>query len=371
MTKFLLKFFKVIFILNVTLYILACFTPFIHPKNFWGFSFLAIGFYPLLLTMLFWLLVFLFFNRKKALLLCCVLPIGYVNLSHSIAFKTTKKELPGQKKISLLSWNVRDFNYKAGEFLNKNNQDYFNKIKEKNADIVCLQDASCQTNKYEINIFNYIKDSLGYLYSYLSEDNSFYWGKNNESKEQYGTFIFSKFPIVQANHIKYSGKNFTESLGFTDVNIDGKLIRVFNTHLRSMFINLPKTATAKQFKYELVDSNLILHSNAFKKIKYFDTSHINQVELIRKVFDTTKIPFIFCGDINSVPASFVYNKLSKGLNDAFLKNAYGWQSTHESRIPIRIDVVLHTKDIVAYSYSCEKFNLSDHYPIKVEFILPK
>ena len=237
-------------------------------------------------------------------------------------------------------------------------------IKNTNADILCVQDFEQMSPKPYCQFINYITDSLHFPYHYYSVDldTTMFYGST-----QYGTCIFSKYPIQKFGSIAYSGKHFTESLGFADVIINNKPIRIFNTHLRSMYLGMTKEYTTSNFKYIMNDTNIAFHSTTFDKLKYFDTSHINQAKLIKKVMDTTTIPFIFCADLNSVPSSYIYHYISNNLNDAFVQQGLGWGGTYSSSIPFyRIDVVLMSKALKAIHYVSPKLELSDHYPVVVD-----
>jgi endonuclease/exonuclease/phosphatase family metal-dependent hydrolase len=364
---------KYAFVVSAILYLLSCLTPFVHPKYFFGFTFLAIGFPLLLLVMLLWLVFYLFVNKKKSLLIVLMIVFGYKNIVSNIGFvffknETTITKLP--RTIKLLSWNVRDFTDDV--YLGKKkrgSERYFEFIKQTNADVVCLQDVDNIINEWSVPAFIYIRDSLHYPYTYFSVDIDTFIAAY-KGREQYGTCIFSKYPITSSNHINYSGKHFTESLGFADVLVDSKTVRFYNTHLRSMYINLPKEQKLTDFKYVVDDTNLIMHSSAFTKVKHFDTSHIAQAELIKKTLDTTTVPFVFCGDLNSTPSSYVYHILSKNLKDAYLQNHLGWQSTYFSKIPsMRIDVVLMNSGVDAIDYNSPRLKLSDHTPIITNLII--
>lgn len=355
------------FIVSVLCYLLSCLTPFIHPKYFFGFSFLAIGYTLLLLTMILWLLFYLFVNKRWALLCLLIIFLGFKNIKSNIGFCFSSKDstqtiLP--KTLKLLSWNVRDF--ADDVYVGKQKwgrERYFEFIKQTNADVLCLQDVDNTIWEHTYPSFDYIRDSLYYPYAYFSIDIDTLF-TTYKGREQYGTCIFSRYPIINANHINYTGNHFTESLGFADVLYNNKIIRFYNTHLRSMYLKLPKEQKLADFKYTVDDTDLVMHSNMFTKIKYYDTSHIAQVQLIKKVLDTTSIPFIFCGDLNSTPSSFVYHTISKGLKDAFLENNLGWGKTYFSKIPgMRIDVVLTSKNVTASNYASPELRLSDHMPI--------
>jgi endonuclease/exonuclease/phosphatase family metal-dependent hydrolase len=80
--------------------------------------------------------------------------------------------------------------------------------------------------------------------------------------------------------------------------------------------------------------------------------------------DTTKYPFIFCADLNSVPSSYVYQTLKSDLTDAFLSKGYGLGKTYEGLSPtLRIDVVLMSKSLKPTQYSSPQLPYSDHFPI--------
>ena len=117
---------------------------------------------------------------------------------------------------------------------------------------------------------------------------------------------------------------------------------------------------------------LVFHSNKLEKLKRYDTSHIQQAMLIKKVMDTTKIPFFFCADMNSVPSSYVYHHISKNLTDAFVAKGFGWSGTYSGIAPfLRIDVVLMSKELKPINYFSPRLELSDHYPIVTDISFDK
>lgn len=139
-----------------------------------------------------------------------------------------------------------------------------------------------------------------------------------------------------------------------------------------MYIKIaPEQKSQEYFGYKIEDTNLIFHGNAFTKIKRFDTAHIAQAQLIKKVMDTTTVPFVFCGDLNSTPSSYVYHTLSKNLKDAFTENYTGMQATYLSKLPfLRIDVVLASKGLQPITYQSPRYRLSDHCPIITTIAIP-
>ena len=368
----LLKFINFIATVNLVVYLVACLTPYIHPIHFSFLTFLAIGFPILIVSICFWMVIYLFINAKKSVLFFVIMLAGFKNITNTFGLNVSAKNdnVKPVNAIRIISWNVRGFvavvnnkNIYGGSF-----KGFINYIKKTNADVVCLQDFDQDSLPNNTNSLQYIKDSLGYKNVYFSVDFNM---PNKNGFYKYGTCIFSKFPIVQSNSIRYNdGIHFNESLGFADIIVNKKSIRIFTTHLKSMYTNILPTAKTTDFKYQIDDTNLVLHSTKLEKLQRFDISHIKQANIIKNVMDTTKIPFVFCADLNAVPTSFVYSLISHNLNDAFLQNNFGWGSTYSSKIPfLRIDVILMSKQLKAINYKSPQLILSDHYPVIADIVL--
>jgi len=371
--KLLKKFVFVCFFVNLFLYLISCLTAFISPHYFSVMTFVALGFPLLLLGMLFWFVASLLFKRNKSWIVFFLILLGYKNIHSTIGLSFSNNNLAEKKNNSfrVLSWNVKNF------VNHEKNQDtvgcVYRKmmmyIKSTNADFVCIQDFEELDSSIFLHPINYIKDSLYYPYTYFSVDND---TTDKYGHSRYGTCIFSRFPIVNSGSIQYIGKkHFNESLGFADVAISNKKVRIFNTHLRSMYLSI-RDSKPFDFKYIIDDTMLVFHSTKLDKLKYFDTSHINQAKIVKTAFDTTKIPFIFCADLNAISASYVYNQISRNLNDAFVQKGFGWGGTYSSLMPfIRIDVVLMSKELEATKYYSPKLELSDHYPVVADIAFKK
>jgi len=369
--KIFTTFIKISFYTSVIFYLLACLTPYISPKYFYPLTFLAIGFPLLLIVMLVWLIFFGFYKKKFTLIVFVIILFGFKNIISVFSFHLPQQKLEQKSTtaIRVLSWNVMNFvmHEVKNDTIGNPYKKMMNFIKSTNADIICIQDFEQLDSSIFLHPISYIKDSLFFPYVYLSPDidTTTFWGHS-----YYGTCIFSKFPIVNSSRVQYNGKHFTESLAIADISYNNKIFRVFNTHLRSMYTSMDTTLPREDFKYVIDDTNLVFHSSKLFKIKHFDTSHINQIEIIKKVFDTTKTPFVFCADLNSVPSSFVYHKLSENLIDAFTEKGFGWKGTYASSIPfLRIDVVLMSNQFKTLQYFSPTLNLSNHYPVIADISL--
>jgi endonuclease/exonuclease/phosphatase family metal-dependent hydrolase len=365
LSKYIQPSILIAFWINFIGYCLAIFTAYISPKYCFFFTYLSLAFVPLFLGILFWLFLSFFYKKVPTLLIILAIVLGYKNIQSSVGFSFKNNNTLVAKKanvLRVLSWNVNNFisNNYIVENAPKRRHEMNLFIKKVNADVLCFQDfenTDCGINK---NKLEFIKDSLGYPYYYFSIDHD---SANKIYRTQYGTIVFSKYPIVNKNRFPYKGKYFIESLAFADIIFNNKPIRFYNTHLKSMYLNFSDTESLSQFAYKIEDSILVKYSSKLTKLKRYDTAHVAQAIQIKKTLDTTSIPYVFCADANSVPSSYVYHYLSKNLSDAFLKNSFGFSQTFDSKINwLRIDLLLGSQVNFANYYN-PKLPLSNHFPI--------
>ncbi len=368
--KFILK--KLFFIAGIVyscIYLVACLTPYINPVHFWPLTFLALGFVYLLAGMIVLFLLSLIIFRKTSLIFLLILLAGFQNISSVFGFHTRKKFVyeKNENSFRLLSWNVNYF----GDCQKKNDKpksvrrQMFAFIKESNADVLCFQDFSNFIAPWFYANLDYIRDSLQYPYYYFPKDYSY----NDWMPEEYGPVIFSRFPIYDTGRIKFPVSISKEAFQFATINFKGHPIKIVNAHLRSMDLH-SQNASPREYNFLEADSGLLFHSKTFKKLKYFDEIHVDQAMKIKYELNKTDKPFIFCSDLNSMPASFVYQHLSKGLSDAFLSTGFGFGGTYDSISPtLRIDVVLMDKRLKTAQQNTSRLHLSDHYPNLVDIQL--
>ncbi len=361
------KFLYLLFVaVYAAVYLYACAASYLNPCDYYWVTFAALLFPFLFLG---WLLLVLpltiFFFRKSAWLLILLLIPAWK--SASVVFGTNSvKNFQVQKEkgqVRILSWNVDAFLYRpySGPVMPEKQDAMIQFIKEMNADILCFQDFSQTPAEYgKVNI-QFLSDSLRYPYYYFSDD-----GGN------YGTIIFSRFPVIDSGKIKYQDKVYPESIAFVDVQTGKDTMRIYNTHLRSM--NLHKEIITREnvgyIEFVKEDTAVLFHSNRLERMMYYDCIHTSQAKLIREKLDETKKPFVFCADLNSVPSSYVYQTIQQGLTDAFLEKGLGWGATYHKFSPsLRIDVMLMSKEWTTVQYYSPKLPLSDHFPIVTDMHL--
>ncbi|HNJ58376.1 MAG TPA: endonuclease/exonuclease/phosphatase family protein [Chitinophagaceae bacterium] len=355
-------------------YLLSCLTPFISPTVWSGFTFLALAFPILFCVMLFWLFIVFIFYKKYRWLFLIVTLLGSTNIFNIVAFNFPSKFMQEKQEgnIRILSWNVQDFidsqiyNDTPGSVRRK----MMEFIKNTDADILCFQDFQEHTSTLFRSCVKDITTQLNYPFKYFSRD---FETKRYYAFIQYGTIIFSRYPIIDSGRTTYSNKNFSESLAFADIKKGNDTFRIFNTHLKSMYLGLVMDTLA--FKDEFIKDDLdflMKNQDKFSRLKYYDKVHAAQAKIVKEQLNKSKYPFIFCGDLNSVPSSYTYHTIQKNLTDAFKSKGFGFGRTYREISPtLRIDAVLLSKQFkVLQYYSPQLSNASDHYPILVDVKLP-
>lgn len=364
--NYLSKFLKVCIWSYGSLYLISCLTPYISPINFTPFTFLALLFPCILIGMLLNILLAIFILKKRSIFLVIILLLGYKNIFSTTGFHKPKDFIQQKQAgtFRLLSWNVNDFVNceKRWDTANAPRRNIMRFISYENADILCLQDFSnWQESNSMISSLKYLKDTLMYHYCYFSIDDPCTQEYNSR---KYGAVVLSRFPITDSGRFAYNRKHLPEHLMYATININGQKVRFYNTHLRSMFLHW-QGGDVNNKAFLMDDAEAISESSTPKKLKYFDSLHVMQADLVKTQLNKCNIPYIFCADLNSVPSSYVYQHISSGLNDAFLQNRFGWGGTYSITSPtLRIDVTLMSKQLIATQYYSPHIkNASDHYPV--------
>lgn len=367
------KIFQLAFWANCCIILLAALTPFVQPKHFSALTFIAIVFPYLLITLLFWLLFFLIKKDKKIWIVILLMLLNFKNIHSTFGFHffTSPTTNKAPNSLRVLSWNVNNFicNPTTNRNFKNTIEEMRSVIKNSNADVLCFQDFEIRQPSDPYKHLAFIRDSMHYPYFFYAVDVNFYHTVYKDSV-RYGTCIFSRYPITNSIKINYVDEPNSESLAAVDVLFNGKQVRIYNTHLKSMFLAIKKDSSLPDLRCLATDTNAIMHSTKSYKLKYFDKEHCTQAEKIAAVFDTTKLPFIFCGDINSTPASFVYHTITAKTKDAFVTNKAGFGATYKRRFSLlRIDVMLYSQGLHSSNYQSAHTQFSDHKPVIVDFAL--
>ena len=347
-------------------YCISCLTPYLSPIDFGMLAFFELGFPYLALLILLLLFIWFFIRKKISVLLLLLLLLGYKNLTSTLAINGASPkndDIIKGKSLQILTWNVRGFDNPAvsADSPRSNRRLMFDFIKNSGADILCLQEF----NEMDApGVFSNTKDliNLGYPHYYLTNDirRVFPWGIVVTSSA-----IFSKIPLQDTGRIMLGDSSYPEYLGYADVMMDQKPLRIFTTHFKSLNLFAKYIDTVSTVIFH-GDKEYVYTASKFEKIQVFSEEHSFQAGIAKKAMNNSRWPVLFTGDLNSVPASHAYHIISKGLQDAFLQKGNGLGTTLDSLPPtLRIDYLLADKKMKIVSWKKEIMHASDHYPQQI------
>lgn len=365
-----------VFLVNALLYVIGALGLYIHPKYFIGFTFCTLGFPVLFMGLVFFFLVYLWVNKRRALYALIVIFIGYRSINNSVAINLNSP-IKSNQTLKIMSWNINDidlFHQSPIPEVREKQQGMLKTLKQENPDIISLIDYNSSTEydkKFIDNIKKVADSCLGIKYIHIENVRNFKYGFNI-IKRVYGTILLSKLPILKTGIIRYNLDSiFNEGLSYAEIKVKEKKVKVVTTHFKSLQLKLSHQPVDAYEKLNYQDTILSFKTSKVEKLRIYDTIHAQQALITRRFLDTTTSPIIFCADLNSVPTSYTYNILSQKLKDVFLEKGVGIGRTYNAISPtLRIDVMLVSKSINVISYKSPKLPYSDHYPIITTLNLP-
>jgi endonuclease/exonuclease/phosphatase family metal-dependent hydrolase len=268
-----------------------------------------------------------------------VLLLGITFISKFYKFSSTN--LPKEEAdFTLMSYNVRMFNLYDWLPARDIPQKITGFVKEKDPDIVCLQEYTTKGNvtfpKYK-HKFLFAKDGLS------------------------GQAIYSKYPIIESGHIEFpnSGNNVI----FADIIKAKDTLRVYSMHMQSIKISPDIHERIDEEKSKLI----------FKRLSEAFTKQQQQAELFEKHKSECNYPMIICGDLNNSAFSYVYRSIKGKMKDAFEEAGSGFGKSYNYKYyPARIDYVFTDKNIEIKEYTTfDNFANSDHFPVMTRLAFEK
>lgn len=368
MKRFFNFFYRLAFWASLAGYLICAASSYLAPSVFSFTDVLALG-YPFALgVLLLFLLINLLRNRRRGLLVAIVILAGFRNMQHTVAFHpfTSHQQPAGDCSFRVLTWNVFFF---LDDHEIKNDtpghprRAMLDLIHRADADVLCFQEYwSINGSPFMVSI-NRLLDSMGYKYRVYSGDKvAPYWAGGIS---EHGTVLFSKLPVLDSGRVLL-GKD-REHAVYADVLFQQKKLRVYAAHLSSLglYTDTAKTPAASENVYKLTYQR---KGSMIKKINRTARRHEIEALVLDSTFRNTSVPFIFCADMNSTPATYNYHQIRGSLQDAFLAKGFGLGNTYYGLSPtLRIDVCFADKRLLVTDCYVNKTHLSDHYPVISSF----
>lgn len=330
--------------------LLSYLSPWISPTDYWPLGFLGLA-YPFLvainlLFVVYWILVF---NIRFTISLFAIL-IGF---NHIMSYVQINAKRAPEKTGNML--NVIQFNtHYMGAYDLQNNDSllFFKVLKEIDPDIICFQEFVNQSGTFEGPMFKK-------FFRYYQTFHTVNADKLSESYPTgYGVCIFSKYPVINHGFLEQVNRSANLTV-FADIDVNGKIIRVVNTHLRSISFQKEDYKTVEALKNKAADIGGIRMMVA--KMRYAFERRARQAENLRNKLNFSEYPLIVCGDFNDSPTSYAYQTVKGDLKDSFKQSGIGMSRTYIGKMPsFRIDYILHDKSFKSYNYKTTALNFSDH-----------
>ncbi len=360
------------------IFLAASATPSLNPSRWWWVGFTGL-IYPYILMVVTMLTLFMIFYRPRVAILGIIaLLFSYEDIGALVAFRMSAKfniqKDPGH--FRLMTWNVRRFTpFMEDKFNPRNNNldSIIDEVNKYSPDILCFQEFYSGQSKNEKNLER-IKKECGFSFHAFSNTGSF------NMKVQSGTVIFSRFPILKTYEYQLPEDISTasETPVFTDILIVNDTIRVGTIHMESFgFMGRDYMRLSKIKNQE--DTGLVASRKIFRKMQYAFSQRGKQADIMRDKIEEAAHPAIVCGDLNDVPNSYVYFKVRKDMNDAFLEKGSGLGKTYYSRqskslawLPtLRIDYIFTDQALRVQQFTMVTRKLSDHRGLVTDIEVPK
>ena len=349
----------------ILLLLLANLSPFIAPDIFWPISVLGLIMPAIILMNIFFLLMWIVLFKRYFFYSLMTLLLSYsIFLDHfQISGDKSSDIEPMANSVNILTYNVCNLSNNNAHISDKElRQEILDYTKNLNADIICFQEFQTYPT-YPINTVDIYKKGLEKKYVHTTS-----YLNNNSHKFLDLLVLYSKYPIIDSKDFYLDGKAY----GFyVDMKIQDQIFRVFNLHLESNHFGKKdyQIFTEKDASFDNEKRDRIF--GLLEKLKKYSIKRSKQVRIIKREIQKSPYPTLVVGDFNDTPASYTFQYVSRDMIDAFRENGSGYSNTYNGNLPpMRIDYLLLDNSLKVNSYEVLDANLSDHFPVFVNFSIP-
>ena len=313
-------------------------------------SLLAFGYVPMLALNVIMVLIWLLFGRWEMLLSVAAIAVRWSMVPLLIQAGGTSKIPPAEEHpymISLMSYNVHQFQGNGKTVVKRDSiaRGFISLVSKEEPDVLCLQEYAAVKG---VNV----TDSLT-----LMGYNHYVGARKTSAGVPYGTTVFSKIPITFVKVID-NEKVLVELLH------DGKRMRLLCVHMESYHLDGDDFEAVERMRHGDMQEE---DRRTLGKVKNTILNHEREWnERIAPVLEGCTVPTVVAGDMNDIPWSWLYHRLTSNMKDCYTEKGVGFSTTYGDGFPaFRIDMVMHGEGIGTLSYRRIKTSLSDHYPVLV------
>jgi endonuclease/exonuclease/phosphatase family metal-dependent hydrolase len=361
--------------LVLTALLLAFLAPFVHPDTAVIFAFFGLLSPLFLLFAVIMLVYWLVIRKRQYIYTLIVLVIGILPLSNFFQVTFFSTALHPNKSFKVMTFNVRVFDLYNWHSNVETKDSIIAFIQRVSPEVICFQEYY-RGDDIHFSVNDELKNKVGltYVFEHFTGSTT---PKNKVGKNNFGSAIYSKFPIVNSGVVVFPDDK-SNNVIFADIVKDADTIRVYNGHIGSIRLqyadylflgdeNQDKYAN-RQGKEQNIQNRMIV---AYRK-------RAHQTVLMMEEIAKCAYPVILCVDLNDVPLSYAYRQVSKQLIDAFTVSGNGIDGTYIgdnffNRIfPVnRIDYIFYSNEFQSGEFTTHTENLSDHRAVSVQVELMK
>lgn len=338
--------------------------PVVSPEKFVYFTVFGLAFPFLLIPNIAFFIYWLVLRKKQFFFSMLVLIAGYYHISRFFQFTFFSQEIP-ENSIKVMSYNVRLFDLYNWTENKKTRNQILDFLKAEDPDVICFQEYF-YTSGNHFDTRDTILEILGTQHYYEYFTKSVTEPKSQGGKSNFGSAIYSKFPIINKGVILFENDP-TNNCLYTDIVAQKDTFRIFNAHLGSIrfqgadYEYLGGNGTPQYFEQKEKEQKILSRlALGFKK-------RVSQSEEVLQNVGESPYPTIVCADMNDTPISYTYGQFSKQLTDAFIFSGNGVGGTYVGSYPfLRIDYIWHDESLKSGKFVTHQHELSDHKAITCE-----
>ncbi|SEM50127.1 Metal-dependent hydrolase, endonuclease/exonuclease/phosphatase family [bacterium A37T11] len=351
-------------LLSMGALLLSYLAPVVNPNHFWPIAFFGIGYMPILILNLLFLIYWAIRKRWIALFSFALILAGWPFLTRHIGFHGSPSAAvlanPDTANIRLLTYNIHLFRGVDDDMHLTNKDSILSIVKEISPDIICFEEFYTRIKGKHKTIKSVMESAgLSHYYFYPNQKNDY---------EQNGEAIFSRYPIIDTGYVKLMNSNRSSRMIYVDLLRNGQKFRVYCVHLRSIgfqpedyeFIN----------NADKTNDEVMATKRIGKRLKWAFTDRGEEAVSLRKHADSCQTPYLIAGDFNDTPMSYAVSQISKGMKNCFKEKGSGWGVTYNGDFPnFQIDYILASSQIQVKHYQIISKKISDHNPVWADLSL--
>lgn len=348
-------------LLVAALMLLTLFSSHVSPQKFLLPAYLGLILPLTILLNVAFVVMWLFARKWHFLISLLVLALSFNTLRAVFPINFPEKEHPAQDAdFSLMSYNTH-----ANNMMSKHTDEHPNPIMqyllEKDPDILCIQEYLVSYDENHLTESDVKKIFKKYPYKHIQFQGASDWAT-------FGIATFSKFPILKRTKMPFESQH--NLAMYTDIDINGKVIRLFNCHLESNKLTEGDLLQARELATDPANEDIkgtTLHIS--RKLGSAYRIRSRQADMIADSIAASPHAVLVAGDFNDVPASYVYTKVRGDMKDAFVAGGTGLGWTFSQQIfNFRIDHVFYDPALHLQHFKIDKdMKVSDHHPLLATF----